>query len=292
MDKEKIIQAGKIASQIKKEIKPEIKLGMPLVEIAEKIESRIKELGGKPAFPVNLSINEVAAHFTPSHDSEEKAEGLLKVDFGVHVDGWTADNAFSLDLEGSEENKKLIEAAEAALEKAQEKIQTEIKTSEIGKTIQEEVESKNLSPIMNLSGHSIDQYDLHSGITIPNINDKTNIELKEGLYAIEPFTTSGNGKVHNGKPSGIYQLIEKKNTRSPTAREVLNYIAEEYNTLPFCTRWLVKKFSTKAIIALKQLEEQGIVHHYPQLIETSKAKVAQAENTVLLTDKEKIITTL
>jgi len=111
--KEKIIKAGKIASEIKTWIKPQIKKGTLLVEIAEKIESKIIELGGKPAFPTNLSINEIAAHFTPSHEDKTVAEGLLKVDFGVHVDGFIADTAFSLDLENSAENKKLIEALKA-----------------------------------------------------------------------------------------------------------------------------------------------------------------------------------
>src|SRR3989338_9223128 len=127
MDKEKILKAGKIACEVKSWIKPQIKKDMPLIEIAEKIEAKIVELGGKPAFPVNLSINEIAAHYTPSHDDKTKAHGLLKVDFGVHIDGWIADNAFSVDLENSEENKKLIKASEEALENAIELIKSKIK---------------------------------------------------------------------------------------------------------------------------------------------------------------------
>ena len=97
LNKEKIIKAGKIASEVKSWIKPQIKKDMLLIEIAEKIEGKIFELGGKPAFPVNLSIDNIAAHYTPGHDDETLARGLLKIDFGVHVDGWTSDNAFSLE---------------------------------------------------------------------------------------------------------------------------------------------------------------------------------------------------
>ncbi len=331
-DEEKIIKAGKIASETKKYAASIIKPGVPLLEIAEKIESKIVELGGKPAFPVNLSIDNIAAHYTPSHDDKTTAHGLLKVDIGVSIDGWAADTAFSVDLENSEENKKLIEASKKALENAlkliKDKIEKnivkvnkdkigadsnvnnnyqyassserilkesnqqdeQISTDEIGETIQKIIESFGFSPIINLSGHSMNKYELHAGITIPNINDKKNIRLKEGLYAIEPFATTGSGRVHDGKPSGIYELKETKNIRSPIAREVLEFIAKEYNTLPFCSRWIIKKLGTKALFGLKQLEDNGNIHHYSQLVEVQGSKVSQAEQTILI-EKDKIIVT-
>ena len=332
-DEEKIIKAGKIASETKKYAASIIKPGVPLLEIAEKIESKIVELGGKPAFPVNLSIDNIAAHYTPSHDDKTTAHGLLKVDIGVSIDGWAADTAFSVDLENSEENKKLIEASKKALENAlkliKDKIEKnivkvnkdkigadsnvnnnyqyassserilkesnqqdeQISTDEMGGMISEVIESFGFSPIINLSGHSMNKYELHAGITIPNINDKKNIRLKEGLYAIEPFATTGSGRVHDGKPSGIYMIEKEGAVRDPFAREVLNYIEETYQTLPFCSRWLVKKFGTRALIAMKRIEEANLVHHYQQLIESSRKKVAQAEHTFILSDKDKIITT-
>jgi len=290
-EKDKTIQAGKIAAQVKEYAKGFIEPGMPLLEIAEKIEQQIKDLGGEPAFPTNLSINDIAAHYTPSHDDKTTAYGLLKVDIGVQIDGWIADTAFSLDLEESAENKNLIEVAKKALENAKSIIKAGISTDEIGKEIYRTAISNNLNPIVNLSGHEIDQYDLHAGITIPNFNDNKNQTLKPGIYAIEPFITAGNGKVHDGKPSGIYLLLESKNVRSPIAREVLEHIIDNYGTLPFCSRWLVKIFGAKALIALKQLEEQGNLHHFPQLVESSRRKVAQAEDTVLLEEDKTIITT-
>ncbi len=290
MEKEKIIQAGKIAKQVKNFARTFIKKGMPLLEIAEKIEAEIIKLGGKPAFPTNLSINQIAAHYTPSHEDKTLAHGLLKVDLGVQIDGYLADTAFSIDLENDSENKKLIEASEKALNKAIEKISKNVSTSEIGKKIHETIESLGFSPIVNLSGHEMQKYELHAGITIPNIDDKKSIILSSGLYAIEPFATTGNGKVKDGKPSGIYMLVNSRNIRSPIAREVLQFIVKEYETLPFCERWLVKKFGTRALFALRQLETNENLHHFPQLVEVSNAKVSQAENTVLI-DDEKIVTT-
>ena len=264
---------------------------MKLLEIAEKIEQQIKDLGGEPAFPTNLSINEIAAHYTPSYDDENTAYGLLKIDLGVQIDGYISDTAFSLDLESNQENKKLIETAEKCLENAIKITKENTLTSEIGKEIHRTAMSEGLNPVVNLSGHEIEKYDLHAGITIPNIDDKKSIKLKQGLYAIEPFVTYGNGKVHDGKPSGIYMLLDSKNVRSPVAREVLTYIIEEYGSLPFCSRWLVKEFGTKALTALRQLEQQGNLHHFAQLIETSKRKVAQAEQTILIEEEKTVVTT-
>ncbi len=291
MQKEKIMQAGKIASQVREFAKSIIKKDIPLLEIAEKIESKIIELGAKPAFPTNLSINEIAAHYTPSYDDKTVAQGLLKIDFGIHIDGWIADLAFSLDLENSEENKKLIEASKQALDNAVKKIKKNTKTSEIGKIIQETIESYGFSPIINLSGHEMKQYELHAGITIPNIDDQKNILLEKGIYAIEPFATTGVGKIHDGKPSGIYILINNKNVRSPIAREVLKFIEEEYQTLPFCSRWIYKKFGARGLFALKQLEENGNLHHFPQLVESGKGKISQAEHTILIDNEKTIVTT-
>jgi len=290
MSEQEIIQAGKILSEVKVYAKKIIKKNIPLLEIAEKIEEKIIELKGKPAFPINLSINEIAAHYTPTYDDKTLAHGLLKVDIGVHINGEIADSAFSMDLENLEENKKLIEASEKALENTEKIINSKTTLSEIGKTISTTINSYEFNPIVNLTGHSITQYDLHAGISIPNVDTKSNKKVGVGLFAVEPFATTGEGKIYDGKPSGIYQLINPKNTRSQISRDILDYIVEEYSTLPFCSRWLVKKFGTKALLALRQLEQENILHQYPQLVEISKGIVSQAENTFLI-KKDKVINT-
>ncbi len=288
---EKIKKAGEIHTKVKEFARELIKPGMKLLDIANKIDDKIEELGGKPAFPVNLSINEIAAHATPTFNDESVAEGLLKVDIGVHVDGYVADSAFSLDMENSEENRKLIEAAEAGLKKAMEKISLGIKLGELGKEVQEAITKHGYVPIKNLTGHQIEQYDLHAGINIPNYDSGQQTELEEGLYAVEPFSTNGLGRVKDGKPSGIYKLSREGNVRDNFAREVLGFIIDEYQTLPFCSRWIYKKFGSRGLLALRQIEQAGVIYQYPQLVEEGKGKVAQAEHTVLLTKTEKIITT-
>ena len=323
LDKEKILKAGKITKEVRNYAKTIVKKGVPLLEIAEKIEEKILELGGKPAFPTTFSINEITAHCTPSHDDKTLAHGLIKVDFGVHIDGYIADNSFSVDLDGLEENRKLIMASEKALINAIKLVEDKfaggknvndkpdfnkgssiktasgwaggnnlISTDEIGSTIQETIESYGFSPIINLCGHSMRQYELHAGITIPNINDGRGILLKEGLYAIEPFATKGSGKIRDGRPSEIYELKETKKPRSNLARETLAFIESEYNTLPFCSRWIIKNLGLNASLALRELESNGNLHQFSQLVEVSGSKVSQAEHTILIEKDKVIVTTL
>lgn len=288
--KKNIIKAGKIHSEIKEWIRPQIKKGTLLLEIAEKIEAKIFELGGEIAFPVNLSINEVAAHYTPTHNDESVAHGLLKVDFGVHIDGWIADSAFSLDLEDTELNRKLIKASQEAVEAVESVISSKTIISEVGRVIEEKIKENRFNPVVNLSGHMMDQYDLHAGATIPNIDNGSDFEFGEGLFAVEPFATDGNGKVHDGAKGNIYILQSGKNVRHPGAREVLEYIKDNYGSLPFASRWLVKELGIRALFGLRQLENENVIHHYSMLVEEKGKLVSQAENTFLI-EKDKIIVT-
>ena len=288
---EKYKKAGKITSEVVEYAKGIVKKDMLLLELAGKIEQKIYDLGGKPAFPVNLSINEVAAHATPSYNDDSKAHGLLKVDIGVHIEGFAADTAFSVDLENSETNARLIHAAQEALNEGLKIVKHKIELREIGKVISERIKSKGFTPVVNLSGHAIKEYDLHAGVNVPNYDNGDDSELEEGVYAIEPFSTNGSGKVIDGRMSGIYQLTKEGNVRDNMAREVLSFIAEEYQTLPFCSRWIYNKFGTRGLIGLRFIEQAGLLHSFAQLVEINKGTVAQAEHTIIVQGNEVIVTT-
>lgn len=284
-------KAGQIAQKAVAYARSIVKKGMPLLELADKIEVKIVELGGKPAFPVNLSIDKIAAHATPRHDSTEVARGLLKVDLGVHIDGYIADTAFSVDVEGSELNKKLIAAAEAGLKAGVSAARAGTTLSALGKAVDEVIAQQGFSAVRNLSGHGIERYDLHAGVTIPNYDNGDERALEEGVYAIEPFATNGAGSVRDGASSGIYQIMREGMVRDRFAREVLAWIAETYATLPFCDRWVHKQFGGRGLVALRQIKDAGLLHEYAQLVEEGAGIVAQAEHTVLVQAKEtKVLT--
>ncbi len=284
-------KAGEIAKKIVIYAKELIKPNMPLLEIAQKIEKEITKLGAQSAFPVNLSIDDIAAHYHPDLEDKTKAHGLLKIDIGIHINGFIADTAFSIDLTPNNEYKELIKAPQEALDKALSILEKNPSLNEIGEIIQKTIEKKGFSPIINLSGHSLEQYNLHSGITIPNYANNNNKKLPEGTYAIEPFATTGQGKTYEGAPSNIYSVINPKNTRTAAARKIFDYVWKKYRLLPFSLREIQEKFGKMARISLKELEQAGIIKNYPQLIEKSHQPVSQAEHTIIKKDKEIIVTT-
>ena len=160
------VKAGKIAKQVRENARSYVKKGMKLLEVAEKIEGEIKELGGEWAFPVNLSLNEIAAHYTPTADDETVAEGLLKIDLGVSFNGCIADCAFSLDLSEDGRYKDIIEMNEKVLEKAIGVLDSDSVVGDIGTEIEKNVSGFKI--VRNLSGHSLGENQIHSGLTIPN----------------------------------------------------------------------------------------------------------------------------
>ncbi|MBI4154474.1 type II methionyl aminopeptidase [Candidatus Woesearchaeota archaeon] len=279
-------KAGKIAAECLEYGRKLIKVNVPLLKVAEDVEKKIYDLGGKPAFPVNLSINEIAAHFTPGiEDPIVFKEGdLVKLDVGVHVEGYIGDNACTIDLG---KNSELVKASEEALKAALKIVRTGIRLREIGKEIQEAIESFEFSPIRNLCGHQVEEYRQHAGLTIPNYDNGSDVELEEGMViAIEPFATNGEGIVIDGKPSGIFRLRQVKNTRNMEGRKIIKFVEENFKTLPFAKRWL-KQFSN---FSLTSLEREGIIEEYRILVERGKGLVSQAEKTVLVGDKSKILT--
>jgi methionyl aminopeptidase len=273
-------KAGNIARQVKEYCKKIVKKDILLTELVEKIENKIIELGGKCAFPVDLSIDDIAAHYSPLPDDTTISKGLIKIDIGIHVNGCIADTAITIDLENNKENKKLIEASNSALQEAIKTIKSNTEIRSIGKKVQETIKKFGFSSIVNLAGHELKPYIVHAGISIPNYDNNNENKLQEGIYAIEPFSTTGEGKVYDGGLSGVYNLNEIKPVRGNNEREILSFIEKEYKTLPFSSRWIVKKFGKKSLITLKFLEQQGIIHQYTHLIEKSHGKVSQSEHTI------------
>jgi len=284
-------KAGKIAAQVLEYGKKLVKINENILEVVEKIENEIIKNGAFPAFPVNVSINDMAAHFTPNDEKDLvfKENDLVKLDVGVHVNGFIGDNALTIDLG---DNKDLLKASQLALNEAVKLAKPGIKIHEIGKIIEKTIKEFGFNPIRNLSGHGIEQYEQHSGLTIPNYDNDDNLELEESqVIAIEPFATNGMGLVQDGKPSNIFKVVNVKPIRDNISRDVLRYIIQEYKTLPFAKRWLFKKFdSFKVNFALRNLERESILHNYPQLPEKSQGLVSQHEHTIRVKDNPEILT--
>ncbi|HZX19968.1 MAG TPA: type II methionyl aminopeptidase [archaeon] len=281
-------KAGEITLEAQELAKKTLKEGANLFDFAEKIEEAIKKKGGFPAFPINLSVNEVAAHYTPSFESKDELPdgAVIKVDIGVHVDGFICDSARTIDFSGK--YKTMVSASEEALEEAVKLAKEGMVLGKIGSKIESTIKGKGFKVIENLSGHGVKQNDAHTYPTIPNISNNDSKKLEDGMViAIEPFATNGAGFVREGNQAEIFQLIEKKGVRTKEARQIMDFVDKNYKTLPFAERWIQRELKMPEFarkVGLRELMQKKCITAFPLLHEKEGSIVTQAETTLVLHD--------
>jgi len=284
---EKYQAAGNLAATILRESAQEIRVGRSYLELVESVEARVKEGGADLAFPLNVSLNEDAAHDTAS-TGDERIFGrgdVIKLDLGVQIDGYIADTATTVDLGN---NELLLEASREALDAAILAVRPGVTAGELGAIIQKEIERRGYRPIANLTGHGLDQYVLHRDPTIPNIAINGGTVLEEGMaFAIEPFATTGSGHVGEKTRIEIYSQIAERPVRIPSARAVMEQIGDRQG-LPFSRRWFHDKTME---FALSGLMRSQILHGYPVLADIPGSLVSQHEHTLIVTADGCIVTT-
>jgi methionyl aminopeptidase len=286
---EKFCLSGKILRETREEIRSFVREGMPIIEVCEKAEELIRKKGGKPAFPCNVSINEVAAHYTSPPNDERRipAKAIVKVDLGVHVDGYVTDTAFTVCFDPAYADMQA--AAEHALHAAISSIHAGMPTSKIGEIIEKSIRNRGFKPISNLTGHSVGRYLIHAGTSIPNVAQISFTKVQAGeVYAIEPFVTlpDAAGRVEDGAEVTIFRLVKTKSVKNPYAKQLLTYIEDNFRTLPFAERWLQNIVSANQYHeAFDELYKSKSLMGYPVFVEASRKPVAQAEHTVLITEK-------
>jgi methionyl aminopeptidase len=280
-------EAGSVLRTVLDEAAERVEPGVTQLEVAEFAERRIRELADGCAFPVNISVDEEASHATPGRDDEtEFGEEMVCLDIGVHVDGYIADAATTVDLSGTPE---LVEAAEQALEAAIDAVGPGVDTGTVGAEIEDVIRGYGYTPVLNLSGHGVERWDAHTGPNVPNRGVDRGTELSVGdVVAIEPFATDGRGKVSEGTKEEIYSLEHERSVRNRQARQILETVTEEYRTLPFAARWLD---GPRADMALRRLTQQNVLRGYPVLKEEEGRLVSQAEHTVIVTEDGCEVTT-
>ena len=292
---EKFRLSGKILRETREEIKNFVREDMPIIDICEKAEKTIMDKGGKPAFPCNVSINEIAAHYTspPNDNRRIPRKSIVKVDIGVHVDGYLTDTAVTICF--NPEYKSLVDTAEQALKTAINSIHPEMSTSKLGAIIEKTIKSHGFKPISNLTGHQVGRYLVHAGISLPNVAQLSFSKIKLGeVYAIEPFVTLPDavGRVEDGEKATIFRFLKSKSLKNPYAKQLLKHIEENFRTVPFAERWLqgiVPKGHYRE--AFRELLSSKALMGYPIFVEVSRKPVAQAEHTVLIVEDGCVILT-
>jgi len=292
---EKFRLSGKILRETREEIRNFVREDMPIIEVCEKAEKTIMDKGGKPAFPCNVSINEIAAHYTspPNDNRKIPRKSIVKVDIGVHVDGYLTDTAVTICF--NPEYKSLVDTAEQALKTAINSIHPEMSTSKLGAIIEKTIKSHGFKPISNLTGHQVGRYLVHAGTSLPNVAQLSFSKIKLGeVYAIEPFVTLPDavGRVEDGEEATIFRFLKSKSLKNPYAKQLLKHIEENFRTLPFAERWLqgiVPKEHHRE--AFRELLSSKALMGYPIFVEVSRKPVAQAEHTVLIVEDGCVILT-
>lgn len=281
---EKYNKAKEVSDKVKEFAKSLVKSEEKILNIAERVEEKIRELGAKPAFPLNVSINEIAAHYTPDIDDDTtlKEGDLVKIDVGTQVDGYIWDCAFTVCV--GEKTHPLIEASEKALQEALKLIKPGIKVCEISEVVEETILSYGFNPVRNLCGHGLSRYNQHDLPTIPNGKNNIQTEIEEDqVIAMEVFVTDGVGLVKESFPVLIYKFKQQKPVRLPEARKILSMAANEFDYLPFAKRWLAGKIPRiKIDFALRELIEVDALIDYPILKEESNRPIAQTEETIIV----------
>jgi len=283
---ENYIKAGKIASEVREYARTQDHTGRTLSEICNDVENEILKRGGEPAFPVNVSLNDIAAHYTaePNDPTIVKNSDVLKIDVGVHIDGYIADTAVTVSFDSKYQD--LIDIAQRALDEAIGIARSNTRVSDIGRIIEKTITKYGCKPIQNLSGHSLERYTIHAGKSIPNIwtiGHSFNLSV-DNVYAIEPFVTTkdGQGIVYEGKIKNIFGIASRKRTKDHKADEFLEYLWNKFKTLPFALRWVVGDYEEKeALSFLQTLQKKKNVHAYPILVEGANRIVVQAEHTII-----------
>jgi methionyl aminopeptidase len=292
---EKFRQSGRILREVREEMKRFVREGMPIIDVCEKAEGLIREKGGKPAFPCNVSINEIAAHYTspPSDVNTIPEKSIVKVDIGAHVDGYVTDTAVSVCF--NPEYAALVETAERALKAAIDVILPYMSTSKLGSVIEKTIKSRGFKPISNLTGHSVGRYLVHAGTSLPNTSHVFSSKLKlGGVYAIEPFVTfeDAEGKVEDGSLTAIFRFVKSRSVKNPHAKQLLRHIEENLKTLPFAERWLQGVVPAEHYReAFRELLASKALMGYPVFIEASRKPVAQAEHTVMIVEDGCVVLT-
>lgn len=289
MDEEELSKwklAGQIAGRARDLGAGMVEEGVTYLEVADTVEDFIREEGGKVAFPVNVAVNEVAAHYTPRPGEKTKFQhgDLVKIDVGAHVEGRIGDTAKTVEV-GTNTYESLILAAKRSLESAIEVVRGGITLATIGSIVERTTNSMGFKPIVNLTGHSIEKFNLHAGLSVPNYDDRSKDYIPPGtIVAIEPFATTGVGEVQSWKRSNIYRFVRPRGKLKEGQEKAMKILQENSGGLPFSERWLSLKME-KPEKPLRGLVRAGSVYSYPILRETSGGMVSQWEHTLYVTEK-------
>jgi len=252
--------------------------------VLEGVEELIRARGAQPAFPAQSSRNHVAAHYcSPPGDPLSYAEGdCVKVDIGVHVEGYVADTATSVDLSPDGRWTPLIRASADALAAAIASVADGVPVGEVGGAIERTIVAAGFNPVRNLTGHGLGRWKVHTPPQIPNHAERSSSRLRTGMViAIEPFASTGRGYIAERGKAEVFMMVRPPFKAKGLDRAVLKEI-ESWRGLPIARRYFCHLPSDAVEETLSKLARQGSLMRYPPLVEEEGVMVAQSEHSLYL----------
>ncbi len=277
-------KAGKIASRCREWARENIRPGVEIRTILETIEEMIREAGAHPGFPAQSSRNDVAAHYCSSpEDKTTYEEGdCVKVDLGVHVDGYITDTATTVDLSSDGRWGELIASSSNALAAAIASIEDGVPVGELGAAIERTITAAGYEPVRNLTGHGLARWKVHTPPQIPNYGERGGGRLKTGmLFAIEPFASTGRGYIREQGKSEVFMMVRPPKKAKGLNRDILREI-DSWRGLPIARRYFNAFDRTELEDVISKLTKQGSMLRFPPLVEDSGIMVAQTEHSIYL----------
>ncbi len=277
-------RAASIAAECRNWARDEIKPGVRVRDVLEGIESLIRERGAEPGFPAQSSRNHVAAHYcSPPDDEMCYEEGdCVKVDLGVHVDGYIADNATTVDLSSDGRWGTLVRASADALTAAIATVGDGVPVGEVGAVIERTITAAGFEPVRNLTGHGLGRWKVHTAPQIPNYAERGGGRLRAGMViAIEPFACTGRGSIRERGKAEVFMMVRPPRKARALDREVLKEI-EAWRGLPIARRYFRHLDQDAVEDTLSKLARQGSLMRYPPLVEEEGVMVAQTEHTMYI----------
>ncbi len=281
-------RAGVVAKEALALARPMIEPGTKVLDIINTVEDHIRANSSGTSFPCNISLNNIAAHYTsPLNDETIIEEGdLVTVDCGSHVDGCIADTAFTIAL--NPDHEALVKAAETATKVAIRMMRPGAKLNTIGALIEDTITSAGFQPIKQLTGHQLKEYELHADKQVPCVSGKSEVLVEEGeFYAIETFASTGSGNISDLPNPTIYQLLPVRvPVRFKGSKQFLGIARKEYKEFPFAERWLAERMKHATLkMAIKELRQNGALYGHNILAEEKGEFVSQHEHTIIITEK-------
>lgn len=277
-------RAGKIAKECREWAVANIKPGIAVRHVLESVEEMIRARGAEPGFPAQSSRNSVAAHYcsAPGDPLAYEEGDCVKVDIGVHVDGYVADTAASVDLSTDGRWKPLIKASADALAAAIATVGPGVKVGKIGAAIERTIMAAGFQPVRNLTGHGLGRWKVHTAPQIPNYGENAGSALQpDSVFAIEPFACTGRGYIRERGRAEVFMMVRPPKKAKGLDRDVLKAI-EAWRGLPIARRYFQHLDSALVEDTLSRLAKQGSLMRYPPLVEEEGVMVAQTEHSLYL----------